>query len=203
MEKIAVTGCLGAGKTTVCQILGELGAVVVSADEIVHRLLVSDRGCIQKIEELFGSAIIKDRQVDRKKLASLAFADPQKLLQLEHILHPLVFKEIEKQYEEAYKLRKHQWFVAEVPLLFEAGWDVFFNTIILVVAEKEECLKRSLDKGLTHEEYDSRIRRLLPDEEKMRRAHYVVRNNTTREKLQKQLKEVMSKINTFPKSSDK
>jgi len=200
LRKIAVTGSLGAGKTTVCQIVGKLGALVISSDDIVHRLLISDRECIQKIRQLFGAEVIQNHQIDRKKLAELAFADPQKLSTLEHLLHPLVFKCIQEEYKEACKKRKHRWLVVEVPLLFEAGWEAFFDAVIVVASDEKLCQERAVKKGISPADYAARSKRLLPNEEKMRLAHFVVHNNTTREDLEKQVLEIINNI--IPKNLD-
>lgn len=197
LKKIAVTGCLSSGKTLACKMLSEFGACVVSTDELAHQLLVSDSKCIHDIELLFGSEVKVNHQIDRKKLARLAFADTKKLGLLENILHPLIFKKMETLYIEACKLHQYKMFVAEVPLLFEAGWEFFFDAVITVVADELLCRKRSLDKGLTHTDYALRSKKLLSSDEKMRHADYIVRNNTTEEDLKKQVMEIVKKIETI------
>lgn len=171
--------------------LGELGAFVVSADELVHQLLASDRECIHKIELLFGPEVKIHHKIDRKKLAKVAFADPKKLGHLETIVHPLVFQEIKALYKKAGSLQKYRLFVVEVPLLFEAGWESLFDEVVAVAADASLCLKRS---GLTPTEYALRVRRFLPVDEKIRRADYVILNNTTEEDLRKQVTEIVNKI---------
>jgi len=197
LRKIAVTGSLGAGKTLVCQILGELGAFVVSADELVHELLASDRECIHKIALLFGSDVVIHHQVDRKKLAELAFGDSNKLKQLEAIVHPLVLAKMEALYESVHALKHHQLFVAEVPLLFEAGWERFFDRVIAVTADEKLCRKRSLAQGLSESDYALRAKRQLPAEEKKERADYQINNNTSREDLKTQIINIVNNIKTL------
>lgn len=196
LRKIAVTGCLSSGKTLVCKILSDFGAFVVNTDELAHQLLVSDSKCIHDIELLFGSEVKVNHQIDRKKLGRLAFADTHKLGLLEKILHPLIFKKMETLYIEACTLHQYNLFVAEVPLLFEAGWELFFDAVITVVADERLRRQRSLDKGLSLTEYALRSKQQLPSEEKMRRADYIVRNDTTEEDLKKQVMEIVKKIET-------
>src|SRR5580700_5876146 len=95
-KKIAVTGGLAAGKTTVCQIFKELGAYVVSADEIVHQLLSPGTTVGQQVIKLLGSDIISGQELDRKKIAAKVFFQRDLLHLLEEIIHPAVFDEIER-----------------------------------------------------------------------------------------------------------
>ena len=82
IKKVAVTGGLAAGKTTVCQLFKELGACVVSADEIVHQLLSPGTAVGQQVVSLLGSDIISDQGLDRKKIAAKVFSQPDLLLSL-------------------------------------------------------------------------------------------------------------------------
>jgi dephospho-CoA kinase len=89
-RKIAVTGTLSSGKSTVCQLLKEFGAYVVSADEIVHRLLRVETEIGQKVIDLLGEEILSEGQIDRAKIAKKVFRNPQLLQALEQIIHPQV-----------------------------------------------------------------------------------------------------------------
>jgi dephospho-CoA kinase len=196
LKKLAVTGSLGSGKTLVCKILSELGAFTVNADELAHQFLTSDSACIHKVELLFGSEIESGHQIDRKKLARLVFADAKKLDLLEKILHPLVFKRMETLYVEACASPNQTLFVVEVPLLFEAKWESFFDAIMVVESNDLLCRKRALAQGLSSKDYELRLKRLLPMEEKIKRADYIVHNNTTQENLKQQIVEIVKTINT-------
>lgn len=196
LKKLAVTGSLGSGKTLVCKILSELGAFVVNTDELAHQFLISDSACIHKIELLFGSEVKVGHQIDRKKLAHLVFADAKKLDLLEKTLHPLIFKKMEALYLETCASSNQSLFVVEVPLLFEAKWESFFDTIMMVESDELLCRKRALARGLSLKDYELRLKRLLPVEEKIRRADYVVHNNTTQESLKQQIIEIVKKITT-------
>ena len=94
LKKIAITGGLSAGKTTVCQLFKECGAYVMSADEIVHRLLSPHTRIGQQVIALLGSDILSGAEIDRKKVSEKVFPYPDKLRALERIIHPAVFDEI-------------------------------------------------------------------------------------------------------------
>src|SRR3990167_10662892 len=100
LKKVAVTGGVSSGKTTVCRILEDHGAFQVSSDEIIHQLLSLNTICIKQVTDLIGSEIFKDGKIDRKKVAELVFSSEEKLKALEKILHPLLFEEIEKLYQQ-------------------------------------------------------------------------------------------------------
>src|SRR5271157_2236178 len=99
VRKIAVTGGLSAGKTTVCQLFKELGAYVISADEIVHQLLSPGTPTAQQVVNLLGSDVLQSKQLDRSKIAAIVFSQKDHLNALEAILHPAVFNEIEQRYQ--------------------------------------------------------------------------------------------------------
>src|SRR5918997_194283 len=114
---VAVTGSFASGKSTFVNILGELGAETVSADEIVHDLLAADEQTISLVAERFGREVLKERGVDRRALGRRVFGDSEALRDLEEILHPLVRRETDRRIAAS----GAGLFVAEIPLLFEGG----------------------------------------------------------------------------------
>lgn len=184
MRKVAVTGGLSSGKTTVCQFFKHLGAYVVSADEIVHRLLFNDSSTIQKIVDAFGPSILNDGLPDPKTLAAIVFSQPDQLSALEAILHPIVFNEIEYAYADA-KQQQAPLFIAEVPLLYETGMENLFDTVITVYADSEIAKKRFIAKTTTPvEEFNRRMHRQLDITQKIKRADYAIHNNGSLQELE-------------------
>ena len=88
LKKIAITGGISSGKTTVCRILNKHGACTLNSDQIIHKFLTDDYPCITETIDLFGSEILTDGKIDRKKIAEIVFNDVEKLKALEKILHP-------------------------------------------------------------------------------------------------------------------
>jgi len=188
LKKIAVTGGLSAGKSTVCEILKELGAYVVSADKIAHQLLSPGTAAAQQIIDLLGSDIINGNGLDRKKIAAQVFSQPDLLTALEKIIHPAVFNEIDRKYKQASKEQKYPLFVAEIPLLYESGEEENFDVVISVNASVELCRKRSTQSLNSDEEFDKRMTRQLSPEHKANKAHYVIQNNGSFEELKNEVK---------------
>ncbi|MCH9703805.1 MAG: dephospho-CoA kinase, partial [Chlamydiae bacterium] len=153
------------GKSEVCRILSERGAEVVSSDQIAHQLLDPRTEYGEKIIDHFGDGILIEDKIDRGRLAKLVFSNRSELEFLEKTLHPPILEEIENQYQKS----KSKLFVAEVPLLFELGWESYFDQTLLVVS-----------KNRVHEE---RLFRFMPDEKKRRLADIVIENFGTIEEL--------------------
>ncbi len=173
MRKLAVTGSLGSGKSTVCQILKEFGAYVVDSDEIVRQLLTKETPTGEQVIKLLGSSVITNHQIDRKKISNIVFSNPTKLRALELILHPAVRSEINRLFETIRKSDVYRFFVAEVPLLYEAQMENEFNAVIAVVTGEDAARQRSKDK----EEFDRRNRFQLPQAAKESKATYVIKND--------------------------
>lgn len=181
LRKVAVTGSLSCGKSSVCLILKELGAYVVSADKVVHQLLSSKTNLGQKVIKLLGSDICVNQEIDRSRVAHIVFHNVTLLKALEKLMHPAVYKELELEYQKQKELpQPPSLFVAEIPLLFEIGWDKYYDVTIAVAADPEICCRRfeeTTGKGST--EFYSRMARQLPLLTKMELADYVIMNNST------------------------
>ncbi len=192
LRKVAVTGGLSSGKSSVCHFFEKFGAFVINADEIVHRMLSPETSLGRKVIQLIGSDIIINNQIDRSKIAQKVFNQPSLLQSLEQYVHPAVQEEIEKQYEAANLQKKGTLFVAEVPLLFEAGIEDFFDVVIAVVADPAICKKRfQIDKGVNGE-YEKRSKRQFHMEEKAQRANYVIVNNGSLQELENETKKLIN-----------
>lgn len=185
LNKVAVTGGLSCGKSTVCRLFQQLGATVVSADEIVHRLLTPESSTGKSVIALLGSDIVVDGKIDRQKIAELVFNDPlrnenNKLKRLESLLHPEVRKEIDRAYEEAKTRNSTPLFIAEIPLLFETSREHEFDAVIVVVADPGVAEKRF--KG-TLEAYNIRNAHQMSLEEKIKKSPFILHNNGSLEEL--------------------
>ncbi len=187
---IAVTGPFASGKSTFVRMLGDLGAQTASADEIVHQLLRWDENAIADISERFGSGVLGEEGVDRKALGRVVFGDPQKLSELEGVLHPLVHDETDR----LMSFCCCEVFVVEIPLLFEAGrGEDFDRTVAVVVPEERQkawAAGRGVDEGTLRAIQD----RQLPPEEKARRADVVVENDGGLTRLREQAEKLWAGI---------
>lgn len=172
LRKIAVTGTFAAGKSTVCRFLREYGAYVVNADDIVHQLLSIESPIGQQVVKLLGSEVITDHKLDRKKISNIVFSTPEKLRSLESILHPAVRQEINRLFETVKSNKTYRFFAAEVPLLYEAGMQDDFDTVITVVAEPKIARQRVIDT----KEFDRRSQFQFSQSAKQAKADYVITN---------------------------
>lgn len=191
LQKIALTGGLGCGKSTVCRILKELGAYVVDADEIVHEELASNNALINDIINLLGVDVMAQDKLDRHKIAQKVFQNPKLLSQLERLVHPIVFKKIEKTYENVAKEPKFPIFVAEIPLFFEAEDLPKFDHVIVVTANETVCKQRT---KMTEDEFARRMTKQLSLDEKIEKADFVIYNNGTFSELEKDVREIYKKL---------
>lgn len=196
LKKGAVTGGLSSGKSTVCRFFQELGAYVVSADEIVHELLLVNQEIIQKVIELLGVDILEGNRIDRAKIAKKVFHQPLYLKSLEDLLHPAVRQEIRNQYELKKKEGKISLFIAEIPLLFESNSEMDFDFTIAVIADKEICKTRVSRSENLKIDFDERWTRQLSLEEKAKRATYVLINNGSLAELKKAVNNLYNTINS-------
>lgn len=194
-NKVAVTGGLSSGKTTVCRFFKELGAYVVSADEIVHQLLSPESLIGHRVVELLGQDIVVDKQIDRSKIAHKVFGNAKLLQSLEHIIHPAVRDEIERQFSTVQQQGSFSLFVAEIPLLFESADSYTFDYIIAVVADPAISFERFKKKtGYEKKEYQNRAARQLENHEKAQKADFVIRNNGSLESLRNAVVDIYKKI---------
>jgi dephospho-CoA kinase len=197
LKKVAITGGLASGKSTVCRLLETAGAYVVSADVIVHRLLSLDTPIGQRVANLLGSEVVKDGRLDRPAIAGLVFAHPEKLRELEEILHPAVFHEVRKHYRNAQREQKYRLFVAEIPLLYESAEAAFFDRVVAVIADPALCARRFQESALYPPgEYERRMSQQLPQQEKAARASYTIVNNGSMKELEAHVAKLLKELNS-------
>ncbi len=187
LKKIAITGGVASGKTSVCRLFQELGAFVVNADAVVHELLDPDTDLGQQIIRLFGPEILAEGKLSRKRIAEKAFKDPQQLAKLEKLLHPAVLRKIEELYSQACHEGTYTSFVVEIPLLFEIQGESFYDCIVAVLADESIARRRFEQTGFTSEEYDRRMRRQLSPHQKAELSTYKIQNNGTVDDLKNQI----------------
>jgi dephospho-CoA kinase len=187
---VAVTGPFASGKSTFVDMLGELGAETVSADEIVHDLLAENKETITRVVERFGEDVLGERGVDRRALGRKVFGNPEALQDLEDILHPLVRRETDRRIEDS----EANLVVAEIPLLFEGGRSGAFDYTVAVTVPEERRRAWAAERGVDGAALQAIEARQLPGEEKARRADVVVQNDGGVDKLRGQAEELRERI---------
>lgn len=195
LKKVAVTGGLSCGKSSACRFFKDLGSYVVSADEIVHRLLTPTTTLGQQIISLIGPEIIVNHQIDRSQIAKKVFKQPDLLQRLEKLLHPVVQDEIENLYERVKEANLETLFVVEIPLLFETRSDRFFDYTVSLIADERLCRERfKQSTGNDDDEYSRRMARQMAADEKAKRSDFVIINNGSIEDLRHAIQQVYKTI---------
>ncbi|HXF98098.1 MAG TPA: dephospho-CoA kinase [Gaiellaceae bacterium] len=187
---VAITGGIGAGKSTALASFRRHGAATVSSDEIVHHLLRSDPEVKAALVERFGEGILgPDGVPDRERIALRVFRDREALDFLEKLLHPRVSREYLQWREQLARLPDPpRVCVTEVPLLYEVGAESRFDKVVLITAPAK--LREARRGGRK----DDREARLLPDREKAKRADFVYVNTGTPEELDAWVAGVMAEL---------
>jgi dephospho-CoA kinase len=185
---VAITGGIGAGKTSALESFARHGAATISSDEIVHRLLREDSEVHRALVERFGMQIVGEDGADREAIARIVFENAVELGWLEQLLHPRVAAaQLAWRDELARSPDPPHVTVAEVPLLYEAGADKRFDVVVVITAPPQvRAARRDVD--------DRREQRLLPESEKVRRADYVYENDGTLEELDRFVAGVMREL---------
>lgn len=191
---IGLTGTFGSGKSSVLRFFRKEGAIIISADQIVHSLLRC-KNVKNALKNIFGPVILKEGKINRPALAKIVFTDQKKRRKLEKILHPLVKEKI---LNSARKFsRQKKMVVAEVPLLFESGFADPFDYIVCVSAKPEVIRTRMQKKGVTAAEVENRSANQWTMLKKEKRSDAVIENSESRVKTEKQVRALMRKIRSL------
>jgi len=177
---IGITGGIGSGKSTASQILGELGAEVIDADQVGHRIYLPDTPAWREIVATFGEGVLApDRTIDRTKLGPIVFGNPDALRQLNAITHGKIFAYIQGQIDYMRRKQATSVVVVEAAILLEAGCRPLVDQLWVVVTEVEVAIARlQAYKNFTEEQARARIAAQLSNEERMTQADQVIWNNT-------------------------
>ena len=187
---IAVTGPLASGKSTFVELLGELGAETVSADEVVHYLLGEDNETVARVVERFGEGVRGEEGIDRKALGRVVFGDAEALRDLEEILHPRVREETDRRAAGS----EADLFVAEIPLLFEGGGEERFDLTIAVTSPEERRQAWTEERGIEEQQRHAIEDRQMGQEEKAQRADVMVENDGDLNKLREQARILVERV---------
>lgn len=173
---VGITGGIGSGKSTFCEILGKNGYPVLNADALAKKIMAENDDVKKQIIENFGDVAYLDNKINATYLASVVFEDYEKLKILNSIVHPVVIREIKKQVEEL--KQTHKIVFVESALIYEANFDEMFDFIILIYSTVDEKIQRIKSRNnLPVDEILKRINSQIPDEEKRKYADIIIDNN--------------------------
>ncbi|MDF3301959.1 dephospho-CoA kinase [Streptomyces tropicalis] len=193
MLKVGLTGGIGAGKSEVSRLLVEHGAVLIDADRIAREVVAPGTPGLAAVAEAFGSEVLTpDGALDRPRLGSIVFADPEKLAALNAIVHPLVgarSRELESAAAEDAVV------VHDVPLLAENGLAPLYDVVIVVDAAPATQLDRLVRlRGMSEEDARARMAAQATREERRAIADLVIDNDVPLERLRERVREVWDEL---------
>jgi len=187
-----LTGGFSAGKTAVLAMFKRSGAKILNSDSVARQVLLQDKRVIKKIREAFGEGVFRKGRIDRKLLAKKVFNNKRYLEKLNSLVHPAVKRKVFEMRRHLKARRGRTIMVVEVPLLFESGFDRFFDVTIGVAVglkgQRERLLKNS---RFSAKDIKARMSAQLPSEEKVRRCDFVIDNNGTKKKTLEQVRRLM------------
>ncbi len=199
MLRVGLTGGIACGKSTVAKMFADLGARIIYADKIAHDLYRPGQPIHAELLRRFGPDIVQpDGEIDRSRLAAVAFGNG-KIQELNKIVHPAV---IRRQEQLMYEISTHEpnaVIMVEAALIFEAGARNKFVKIIVVTCRPDQKIARyaqraNIDEAAATAEVDRRSKAQLSDEEKIRRADYVVDNSGSLERTRQQVERIYAEL---------
>lgn len=197
MLRVGITGGIGSGKSTVCNIFKQLGIAVYNADTRVKELYETDAALVQTIANNLGNELLVNGKLDLQKLKQKVFTDAQMLGKLNAVVHPAVFEDYENwclaHQNEIYTLK-------EAAIMFESGSNEHVHKIIGVVAPEAVKIARVQQRdGLSEEQIRDRMHKQLAQEELIKRCDYIIENDGS----QSLIEQVMKLHNLFLQSTEK
>jgi dephospho-CoA kinase len=191
-----VTGSIATGKTTVAQMLEELGALTIDFDVLSRVVVEPDKPAWQDIVSFFGEQVLlADRTLDREKLRDTVFVDLEKKKKLESFIHPRIGEEFLKQVQQYVSQKPNAIIQVVVPLLIESNMHALFRNILMVYAPEEEQKRRLIERDeMTEEMAMKMIKSQLSVEEKRGYCDLIVDNSGTLEETRAQVEELWSKL---------
>ncbi len=178
--RVGITGGIGSGKSTLCALLAARGAAVYDTDLEARRLMEHDAEVVAGVKRLFGDEVYRDGRLDRKKLAAEVFPHPERLQQLNALVHPAV----KADFDRWCRARNDGYVVIESAILFESGLDAQVDRTVAVLAPLELRMERACRRdGADPEAILRRIAAQMSDDELARKADIVV-VNILREELE-------------------
>ena len=174
MLKIGITGGIGSGKTTVSKIFELLNVPVYYADAASKELYHADKQLMNDVKHHFGNDIFVNDKLDKAKLSTLVFSNPDKLQLLNSLVHPPTLKHAAQWMEK----QNGPYLIKEAALLFESGSASGLDYIIGVYAPKHLRIKRVMDRdGLTRDDVLNRIQRQIDEDIKMKLCDFIITND--------------------------
>ena len=198
MLKVALTGGIGSGKSTVADFLDELGAYVIDSDQLARDVVERGTPGYEAVLAAFGDGILTDGEIDRAKLAEIVFKDATARATLESIIHPLVRDAAEKMVKS---LPADAVVINQIPLLVETDGAKRFDFVITVSADEDIRRRRLIERGMKEYEITKRLAAQVNDAAREAIANSIIRNNGSIDEL-RQVVEELWRLELLPRSTE-
>jgi dephospho-CoA kinase len=196
MKRVALTGGIATGKSVVRGELERLGVPTMDADLVARDVVAPGTPALAAIVARFGSGVLDERhELDRRRLGSIVFADPEARQDLERIVHPAVGSAIAAWLDSEDRKKEHNVAVAVIPLLYETGRERDFDVVVTTACAADEQLRRVMTRdGLSELQARQRIAAQLSTEEKVRRADHAIWTDGTYSNTKRQIVELLEQL---------
>jgi dephospho-CoA kinase len=196
MKTIGLTGGIGSGKSTVSQLLGELGAFIIDADKVGHEIYLPGKEAWKQVTAAFGQDILAaDQTIDRKKLGAIVFGSEDARKKLNSIVHPLMFTDIARRIKEKRAEGFAKPIVVEAAILIEANWLPLADEVWLVVTNKNAVIERvASQRGMAAKETEARIASQIADSERRKYATLVIENDGSLDELKNKVQQAWNHL---------
>ena len=195
MYKLGITGGIGSGKSTASEFFKKKGAFIFDADSEAKNLLTNNSNLSQRIIATFGSQVTTKKQLDLKRLSVLVFSSKS----LQDKLNKIVWPEVSSVMIDAAEKAQNDgvtFFIVDAALFIEAGFNDYFNSILLITADKSMRLNRILlRKNIPENQIEKRMALQMPESEKQKKAQTTIKNNGNMQELHTQLELFWKKLN--------
>ena len=195
VKRVALTGGIATGKSHVRARFEQLGVPTIDADVLAREAVAAGTPGLQAVAARFGGDVLDSAgALDRRKLAAIVFADPVARRDLEAIVHPAVRAAIDRWYASL-DARQHPFAIADIPLLYETGRDRDFDSVIVAACEPATQLRRLVERDrISEADAMLRISAQLPIDEKVSRANYVIRTDSTFADVDAEVRKVFERL---------
>ena len=196
MLKVGLTGSIAVGKSSVCEVFRELGCAVLDADRVARDVVEPGTIGLKRVVEQFGESVLQpDGRLDRPKLGLIVFADEEKRLLLNSIIHPLVFESQNAWLKDVELNDPNGIAIVDAALMIESGGYKRFDKLIVVWCEPELQLQRLMARdGISKEVAEARIAAQMPQDEKKRYADFLIDTSNDYENTCRQTTEIFHQL---------
>lgn len=196
MLKVGLTGSIAVGKSFVCEVFRELGVFVLDADQTAREVVAAGSRGLALLAEKFGAEVLQENgELDRVKMASIVFANEEKRLLLNSIVHPLVFQAQNEWLAECERLEPDGIAIVDAALMIESGGYKRFTKLIVVWCDFEIQLDRLIKRNnFSEAEALKRINAQMPQEEKKKFADYLIDTSKGFEDTRRQVVEIFGQL---------